>query len=92
MTVIVLIAAAEGLRGHLTRWLVEAAAGVFVGSPSARIRDRLWNLLADRIGDGQVIMVEPAGNEQGWAVRTARRDRWVPVDLDGLILMARPRR
>lgn len=31
MTVIILIAAPEGLRGHLTRWLVEVSAGVFVG-------------------------------------------------------------
>jgi CRISPR-associated protein Cas2 len=92
VTVIVLIAVAEGLRGHLTRWMVEVAAGVFVGNPSSRIRDRLWVLLADRVGGGQAIMIEPANNEQGWAVRTAGRDRWQPIDLDGLILMARPRR
>lgn len=92
MTVVVLIAAPEGLRGHLTRWMVEVAAGVFVGNPSARIRDRVWKVLAERIGPGQAIMVEPADNEQRWAVRTAGRDRWYPVDLDGLILSARLRR
>lgn len=37
-------------------------------------------------------MIEPAKNEQGWAIRTAGRDRWVPIDLDGLILSARLRR
>ncbi|WP_245715017.1 type I-E CRISPR-associated endoribonuclease Cas2e [Micromonospora inyonensis] len=72
--------------------MVEVAAGVFVGNPSTRIRDRLWATLATRVGDGQAIMIEPARNEQGWAVRTAGRDRWVPVDLDGLILSARLRR
>lgn len=92
MTVIVLVAAPEGLRGHLTRWMVEVNAGVFVGNPSKRIRDRIWTLLANRIGDGQVVLVEPAPNEQGWAVRTAGRDRWYPVDFDGLILSARSRR
>ncbi|MFI7245249.1 type I-E CRISPR-associated endoribonuclease Cas2e [Streptomyces qinglanensis] len=91
MTVILLIAAPEGLRGHLTRWMVEVNAGVFVGNPSRRIRDRLWELLATRIGDGQAVMVEPAANEQGWATRTAGRDRWRPIDFDGLILSARPR-
>ncbi|MFD4924196.1 type I-E CRISPR-associated endoribonuclease Cas2 [Streptomyces goshikiensis] len=40
---------------------------------------------------GQVILVEPAANEQGWAVRAAGRDRWQSVDFDGLILSARPR-
>ncbi|MFG2043919.1 type I-E CRISPR-associated endoribonuclease Cas2e [Dactylosporangium sp. NPDC048998] len=92
MTVVVLIAVAEGLRGHLTRWMIEVAPGVFVGNPSSRVRDRLWNLLTERVGDGQTIMIEPARNEQGWATRTAGRDRWYPVDLDGLILIARPRR
>ncbi|MFE2673836.1 type I-E CRISPR-associated endoribonuclease Cas2e [Streptomyces hygroscopicus] len=92
MTVIVLIAAPEGLRGHLTRWLVEVNAGVFVGNPSRRIRDRLWETLATRIGDSQAVLVEPASNEQGWAVRTAGRDRWRPVDYDGLLLSARNRR
>ena len=92
MTVVVLIAAPGGLRGHLTRWMVEVAAGVFVGNPSARVRDRLWTTLADRIGEGQAVMVEPANNEQRWTVRTAGRDRWHPIDLDGLILSARPRR
>ncbi len=92
MTVVVLIAAPEGLRGHLTRWMVEVTAGVFVGNPSARVRERLWALLSDRVGDGQAIMVEAARNEQGWAVRTAGQDRWYPIDLDGLILSARPRR
>ena len=92
MTVVVLIAVADGLRGYLTRWMVEVAAGVFVGNPNARVRNRLWAVLATRVGDGQAIMVEPAQNEQGWAVRTAGRDRWIPVDLDGLILSARPRR
>lgn len=92
MTVVVLIAAPEGLRGHLTRWMIEIAAGVFVGNPSARVRDRLWTLLSDRIGDGQAVMVEPAHNEQRWAVRTAGHERWNPIDYDGLMLMARPRR
>lgn len=89
MTVVVLIAAPEGLRGHLTRWMVEVAAGVFVGRVNRRVRDRIWPLLAERIGTGQAIMIENANNEQRWAIRTAGSDRWTPTDFDGLILMAR---
>jgi CRISPR-associated protein Cas2 len=92
VTVIVLIATAEGLRGHLTRWMLEVAAGVFVGNPSARVRERVWTVLSQRVGDGQIVMIEPADNEQGWTVRTAGRDRGYPVDYDGLILFARNRR
>jgi len=91
MTVLILVAAPDGLRGHLTRWMVEASAGVFIGHPNRRIRDRLWETISQRIGDGQAILIEPARNEQGWAVRTAGRNRWQPVDFDGLILSARPK-
>lgn len=92
VTVIVLIAASPGLRGHVTRWLVEVQAGVFVGQLSRRIRDRLWLVVADRIDNGQAVMIEPARNEQGWSIRTAGRERWTPVDFDGLMLVARERR
>ena len=51
----------------------------------------MWAVLANRLGDGQAIMIEPAKNEQGWTVRTAGRDRGYPVDNDGLILFARSR-
>ncbi|MER6916062.1 type I-E CRISPR-associated endoribonuclease Cas2e [Streptomyces sp. NPDC000594] len=91
MTVIVLIAAPPGLRGHLTRWFIETAPGIFVGTPGSRIRDRIWRLLSDRIHDGQAVMIEPAATEQRWSVRTAGRNRWTPTDFDGITLMARPR-
>lgn len=91
MVVVILIDAPAGLRGHLTRWMVELRPGVFVGTPSRRIRDRFWNILCDRIGTGSAIMVEPSDNEQGWLAKTAGTDRWTPVDFDGLQLMARPR-
>jgi len=63
MTVVILIAVPERLRGHPTRWLVEVSAGVFVGKLNQRLRDRIWPLLEARIGDGQAIMTEPGNNE-----------------------------
>lgn len=42
MVVIVLSACPAGLRGHLTRWLLEISAGVFVGHVSTRVRDLMW--------------------------------------------------
>lgn len=52
MTVVVLIAAPPGLRGHLTRWMIEVAAGVYVGNPSRRVREKFWPTIAERIADG----------------------------------------
>lgn len=92
MIVLVLVDAPVGLRGHITRWMIEVQAGVFVGSPSRRVRDRLWEVIAQRIGDGHAVLIEPSSAEQGWSVRTAGIERWSPIDFDGLTLMARPRR
>lgn len=92
MVVVVLVATPPGLRGHLTRWMVEVQPGVFVGTPSRRVRDGFWETLVSRIGTGQAVMIEPSSNEQGWTVRTAGRERWAPVDFDGLTLVARNRR
>lgn len=89
MTVVVLVGAPPGLRGHVTRWLVEVSPGVYVGNPSARVRELLWKKVTERIGDGQAILIYSARNEQRWLAETAGRDRWRPVDFDGLILFAR---
>ena len=90
MTVIVLIGAAPGLRGHVARWLVEITAGVFVGRLSARVRGEVWKTVTERIGDGQAVLVYAAHTEQRWVAETAGRGRWVPVDFGGLVLFRRP--
>ena len=40
LVVLVLTACPAGLRGHLTRWLLEISPGVFCGRVSARVRER----------------------------------------------------
>lgn len=89
MTVIVVAACPVGLRGHLTRWLLEISAGVFVGKVSARVRDLLWQRTIEMVKSGRAIMVYSANNEQGLAFEVHRHD-WTPVDVDGLVLMLRP--
>lgn len=90
MTVIVLTAVVSGLRGSLTRWLMEVAPGVFVGRISQRVRERVWERIEAKVGDGQAVMLYPSRTEQGFQIRTAGRDRWTPVDYDGMWLMRRP--
>jgi CRISPR-associated protein Cas2 len=89
MTVIVLAACPIGLRGHLTRWLLEIAPGVFVGKISSRVRDMLWIRVLDMVNTGRAIMVYNANNEQGLAFQVHEHD-WIPVDIDGINLMLRP--
>jgi CRISPR-associated protein Cas2 len=90
MTVIVLIGATPGLRGHLTRWMAEIAPGVFVGGVNPRIRGKLWELVCERIGTGQAILIQTQRTEQGWTAATAGRDRWIPTSVDGITLIRRP--
>lgn len=89
MTVIVVAACPVGLRGHLTRWLLEISPGVFVGRITARVRDLLWVRVTEMAGTGRAIMVYGAGNEQGLQFRV-HAHTWVPVDHEGIQLIRRP--
>ncbi|ACV79384.1 type I-E CRISPR-associated endoribonuclease Cas2e [Nakamurella multipartita] len=89
MVVLMLTACPAGLRGHLTRWLMEIGPGVFVGRVSHRVRDLLWDRVLELAKDGRAVMVYPARNEQGLEYRV-HRSSWKPIDVDGLTLMLRP--
>lgn len=88
MITIVLSACPVGLRGDLTKWLLEISSGVFVGKVSARVRDMLWDRVLELCNEGRAIMVYPSATEQGFSVRT-HLNEWRPVDFDGLTLMKR---
>lgn len=90
MMVLVLTACPAGLRGDLTKWLMEISPGVFVGRPSARIRELLWERTIELSREGRALLVYSSNNEQGMEFRTHRHD-WQPVDFDGLALMMRPK-
>ncbi|MEU2032848.1 type I-E CRISPR-associated endoribonuclease Cas2e [Nocardia amamiensis] len=88
MTIVVLTAVPPGLRGHLTRWLLEISPGVFVGNISPRVRNLMWQRIVEFVAEGRAIMVHSARNEQRLAFQVHGHD-WTPVDHDGLILMRR---
>lgn len=79
-----------GLRGELTRWLLELRAGVFVGTVSALVRDRLWELACQKMGGGAGVLVYHAATEQGFAVRYWGDTSRVIEDFDGLQLVRIP--
>lgn len=78
-----------GLRGELTRWLLEISPGTFVGNISARVRDELWTMCTEQAGNGSALLVHSAHREQRLNFRS-HGTRWVPIDMDGLTLMLRP--
>ncbi|WP_405613235.1 type I-E CRISPR-associated endoribonuclease Cas2e [Streptomyces sp. NBC_00076] len=89
MTVIVLTNCPPGLRGFLTRWLLEISSGVFIGNPSARIRDALWDEVQQYAGQGRALLAHTTNNEQGFTFRT-HDHAWHPTDHEGLTLIRRP--
>jgi CRISPR-associated protein Cas2 len=89
MLVIVLTACPVGLRGDLSRWLLEVSPGVFVGTVSARVRESLWARVLGMVHNGRAIMVYSSNNEQHLAFKTFQPD-WQPVDCDGVELIKRP--
>lgn len=90
MVVIVLTACPSGLRGDLTRWLLEVSPGVFVGEVSARVRDRLWERTLALIRSGRATMVYSANNEQHLSFRVYQPD-WQPLDCEGVELIRKPK-
>lgn len=89
MVVVVLTACPEGLRGDLTRWLLEISAGVFVGNVTTRVRRLLWARVVELSKDGRALMVYSQQNEQHLAFKV-HGHHWEPTDFDGVLLMRRP--
>lgn len=89
MVVIILTACPPGLRGHLTQWLIELSAGVYVGHVNTRIRRRLWNRVVDMAGPGRALMVYQTAGEQRLSF-DVHDHHWTPVDFEGVTLMRRP--
>lgn len=92
MVVMILERVPLGLRGELTRWLIEPRAGVFVGQVSAAVRDRLWLKVCEKSRDGAATIIYNAANEQGFTIRNWGDPSRNVVDFEGLLLIQRPKK
>jgi len=89
MIVLTLTNCPNALRGDLTRWLFEVDTNIYVGKPSARVREKIWERVIKTATNGRAVMVYPEKNEQGFNFRVWGAT-WEPIDFDGLKLMLRP--
>src|SRR5437762_14228925 len=92
MVILILERVPTGLRGELSRWMIEPRANVFVGIMSGLVRDKLWTKVCEEAKGGAAVMVYSARTEQGFRVRTHGDPSRHPVDLEGLMLVQIPRR
>lgn len=90
MVVLVLERVPLGLRGELTRWLLEPKAGVFVGSVSGMVRDLLWEKVCKEARGGGCTMIHTANREQGFAIRMHGDPVRQVEDFEGLFLIRVP--
>lgn len=91
MTVLIVERVPPGLRGELSRWLLEPRAGVFVGRLSALVRERLWREVSRRVDVvGAGLLIHVADREQGFAIEMVGDPSRLPVDMEGLTLIRRP--
>lgn len=88
MVALLLDRASTGLRGELTRWMLEPRAGVFVGRMSGMVRDKLWEKVCKEVGkEAGCLMVYSTNNEQGFAIRTYGQTVRLIEDFEGLVLV-----
>lgn len=93
MMVLIVHKVRPSIRGRLTRWLIQPQSGVYVGHPSARIRDRLWEMVREEIDTkgGAAVLIHPAANEQGCCILTHGETPKEMVDFEGLVLPKTPK-
>lgn len=76
------------LRGRLAIWLLEVRAGVYIGDVSRRTREMIWEQVLRGYEPGNVVIAWASPNESGYEFQTCGANRRLPVDFDGLRLVA----
>jgi CRISPR-associated protein Cas2 len=76
------------LRGRLAIWLLEVRAGVYIGDVSRRTREMIWEQLVHGFEAGNVVMAWASNHESGYEFQTLGPSRRLPVEMDGLMLVA----
>ena len=92
MVVLILERVPVGLRGELSRWMLEPKACVFVGNLSAIVRDKLWQKAARDAKGGAGTLIYTSKTEQGFSVRSFGDTTRALMDWEGLLLVHVPQR
>ena len=96
MVLMILERVSPSLRGELTRWLIQPQAGVFVGTVSALVRDKLWDKVVGSLKSAKpaksghepgAMLVFTTSNEQGFDIRTTGTTDRSIEDFGGLLLV-----
>src|ERR1700676_1446025 len=87
MLVMILEKLPPSLRGALSRWLIEVRPGIFLGSPSQRVRDELWKKSTNRPPLGYVLQIWSSPTPQGFVYRAYGTSKRELIDYEGIALV-----
>ena len=88
MIVVVTNNAPNRLRGRLAVWLLEVRAGVYIGVYSSKTREMIRAQVETLIEEGDAVLAWSAPTDAGFDFETFGQNRRMPVDFDGLKLVA----
>jgi CRISPR-associated protein Cas2 len=93
MMVLIVHKVRPSIRGRLTRWLIQPQSGVYVGHPSARIRDKIWEKVCEEVDlkGGAAVLIHPHTTEQGYRILTRGKTPKTMADFEGLVLPKTPK-
>jgi len=78
----------EKLRGELTRWMLEAKTGVFIGNMSAAVRELLWSKISDEKKQGSSMLIYSYDTEQGFKLEIVGEPKRSIKDFEGINLIS----
>lgn len=87
MVVIILESVPQSLRGELSRWLIEPQAGVFIGTISALVREKIWMKCQAESSGGKGTLIYSYNNEQGFEIISFADSRRQIAEFDGISLI-----
>ncbi len=76
------------LRGYLARWFVEVRAGVFIGDYNVKIRERIWLVIRDNYGDGNVVLAWSVKGDTGFDFLTIGKNARRKISFEGMDLVS----
>lgn len=87
MVIMILEKVPPSLRGELTRWLIEAKSGVYIGHMNGMVREKLWEMCLNARGGGAVFQAWSTNTEQHFKMRLHGHTGRAVVEWEGLQLI-----
>ena len=80
----------SSLKGELTKWMLQLKSGVFIGTLSSLVGEKLWKKIQEKQGKGGAIWVKTTNSEQRFEISISGMTNRSISNFDGLQLITYP--